>query len=217
MGLRAVFPPLFFCRGDAEGAECFYCPSEMGISGNMAAVIWIIIAFFGGMFALKVIYTLCSALVLSTTRGAVYVSTSRVRISAFIEAVPMTAADLMVDLGCGDGRALRMARKRYGVRAVGYELNLMAYVKARLLCLGRQGIEVRRSSFWEADLSRADVIFCYLFPDVMKDLSVKLKTGLKPGAVIVSCNFPLPEYQPEEILRPEGSLHNDPIYIYRQE
>jgi len=207
---------LFFTAETQRAQSVFIAHLRGEFSGKMASTIWIIIGVFGGMFALKVIYTLCSALVLSTTRGAVYVSTSRVRISAFIEAVPMAAADLMVDLGCGDGRALRMARKRYGVRAVGYELNLMAYVKARLLCLGRQGIEVRRSSFWEADLSRADVIFCYLFPDVMKDLSVKLKTGLKPGAVIVSCNFPLPGFQPEEILRPEGSLHNDPIYIYRQ-
>ncbi len=93
-------------------------------------------------------------------------------------------------------------------------MNLLAYLKATLLCLGRKDIEIRWRNFWRVDLSDADVVFCYLFPDVMKDLSAKLKSDLKPGAVVVSCNFALPGFSPDQILRPGNSLHNDPIYIY---
>lgn len=177
--------------------------------------ICIFIILAGGFFALKIIYVLSVALVLPITKGALYVSTSRVRILAFIEAVPMKAGQLLVDLGCGDGRVLRMARKRYDVQAIGYELNPMAYLKARLLCLGIKGVEIRLQNFWAADLSDADVVFCYLFPDVMKVLSFKLRSELKPGAIIVSCNFALPDWIPEQVLRPGCSLHNDPIYVYR--
>ena len=178
---------------------------------------WIIILLViaGVMFGLKLVYVLCTALVLPTTRGALYVSTSRVRISAFLDAVPMQPGQLFVDIGCGDGRVLRKVRKRYGVKAVGYELNLLAYVKAKLWCLGLQNVEVKWRNFWTADLSEVDVVFCYLFPDVMRDLSTKLKSNLKPGAVIVSCNFDLPGFIPEQVLRPGNSLHNDPIYVYR--
>jgi hypothetical protein len=98
---------------------------------------------------------------------------------------------------------------------VGYELNLLAYVKAKLLCFGRKKIQIRLRNFWNADLSEADVVFCYLFPDVMRDLGAKLKSDLKPGAVVVSCNFALPGFVPERILRPGNSFHSDPIYVYR--
>jgi SAM-dependent methyltransferase len=180
----------------------------------MAAWIWIFIILAGGLFALKIIYALSIALVLPVTQGALYVSTSRAKISTFIDAVPMTADQVLVDLGCGDGRVLREAQKRYGVRTVGYEINPLAYLKARIFSFGSNKITIRRQNFWEADLSDADVVFCYLYPDVMKKLAAKLIDSLKPGAVIVSSNFSLPGWVPNKILKLEHRLYNDPIYIY---
>ena len=180
----------------------------------MAAWIWIFIILAGGLFALKIIYALSIVLVLPVTQGALYVSTSRAKISAFINAVPMTAGQMLVDLGCGDGRVLREAQKRYGVRTVGYEINPLAYLKARLFSFGSNKIKIRRQNFWEADLSDADVVFCYLYPDVMKRLATKLAAGLKPGAIIVSSNFSLPGLVPSRVIRLASSLHNDPIYVY---
>ena len=177
--------------------------------------IWIFIIFTGSFFVLKMTYSLSIALVLPVTGGALYVSTSRVKIAAFMDAVPMKSGQLLLDLGCGDGRVLRKARKRYGVQAIGFEINPLAYLKARVACLGIGGVEIRLQNFWKAKITQADVIFCYLFPDVLKALSTKLKKELKPGAVIASCNFALPDLTPEQVLRPGNSLHNDPIYIYR--
>jgi hypothetical protein len=74
---------------------------------------------------------------------------------------------------------------------------------------------VVRKNFWYADLSGADVVFCYLFPDVMGRLARKARKEVKPGAVLVSCNFPVKGLDPERVLRPEGALHHDPIFIYR--
>jgi len=95
-------------------------------------------------------------------------------------------------------------------------VNLLAWAKAKLLCLALKNVHIRRKNFWKTDLSDADVIFCYLFPDVMDDLAQKLSAELKPGASIISFNFPLPGFSPGKTLHPEGSLHNDPIYIYQQ-
>ena len=176
---------------------------------------WIFIIVAGGVFALKMIYALSIALVLPFTGGALYVSTPELSIATFLEAVPMNPGQLLVDLGCGDGRILRKFRKRYGVRAVGFEINPLAYLKARVFCLGLGGIEIRLQNFWKADIKKADVVFCYLFPDVIKALSARLKKELKPGAFIVSCNFKLPDFIPDRVLRPDSVLYNDPIYIYR--
>jgi SAM-dependent methyltransferase len=163
----------------------------------------------------KMAYILSTAMVLPVTRGALYVSTSRIRISAVFQNMDMASGQCLVDLGCGDGRVLRAARRRFPVRAVGYELNPLAFLRARLQCIGDEMIEIRRRDFWKADLSEADVLFCYLFPDVMKRLADKLRLELRPGTVVASCNFALPGFEPEKVLRPAGSLHHDPIYIYR--
>ncbi len=181
----------------------------------MAAWIWIFIILAGGLFALKILYTLSIALVLPITQGALYVSTSRAKIANFINAVPMKPDQMLVDLGCGDGRVLREAQKRYGVHTVGYEINPLAYLKARLLSIGFKNIKIRRQDFWKADLSQADVVFCYLYPDVMKKLATKLAAGLKPGAIVVASHFALPGFVPRKVLRLKSSWQNDPIYIYR--
>jgi len=55
----------------------------------------------------------------------------------------------------------------------------------------------------------------YLYPDIMKRLAAKLKSGLKPGATVVSSNFPLPEFIPSKILRLQSSMHNDRMYVYK--
>jgi len=168
----------------------------------------------GGLFAVKIAYVFSTALVLPYTRGALYVSTSRKRITALLDALPLQAGQILVDLGCGDGRVLRHAHRRFGVQAIGYELNLLAYLKARLLCAGYSGIKVLRRNFLKADFANADMVFCYLFPDVMVDVAAKLKAELKAGATVASCNFAMPGLIPDRILRPQGALHHDPIYIY---
>jgi len=169
----------------------------------------------GVLFALKIVYVLSTAAVLPFTRGALYVSTSRTRISAFLDAIPMNPGQVLVDLGCGDGRVLREAYRRYGTRGIGYELNPLAYVRARLQCIPFRGIRISRESFWDVSLAEADIVFCYLFPDVMKRLADKISKEAAPGMIVVSANFSLPGFAPEHVLRPGNSLHNDPIYIYR--
>jgi trans-aconitate methyltransferase len=180
----------------------------------MPTWIWIFFILAGGLFVLKISYVLSTALVLPITQGALYVSTSRVRVAAFMDAVPMKPGQLLVDLGCGDGRVLRMATKRYGIKTIGYEVNWMACLIARLLCMGDRTIKIKRKNFWKENLSAADVVFCYLYPDVMQRLSKKLISDLKPGTVVASCNFSMPGFTPSNVLRPGGSLHNDPLFIY---
>ena len=178
--------------------------------------LWVFMGVAGSLFLLKALYGLSIALVLPATRGALYVATARRRIAAVLAALDLQPGDRLVDLGCGDGRVLRSAVRRCALRAEGYELNPLAYALARLLCLGKGSITLHRQNFWQADLSAADVVFCYLFPDVMAPLARKLCRELKTGSTVVSCNFPLPGWVPELVLRPGGALINDPVYIYRK-
>ena len=178
---------------------------------------WVIIflVLTGILFGAKMLYAFSVALALPVTRGALYVSTSRKRIEAFANELNMKPGQVLIDLGCGDGRVLRCIRRRFGARVIGYELNLLAYLKARLMCLGRRGITIRFRDFRKVDLSDADVVFCYLFPDVLPELSIKLGSELKPGAAVVSANFAIPGWRPQQVLRGGHDLQSDPLYFYR--
>jgi SAM-dependent methyltransferase len=178
---------------------------------------WLVVVFtiLGGAAALKILHALAIVVVHPITQGAMYTSTGRVKISKALDAVTMKPGELLVDIGCGDGRVLRAARKRYGVSCLGFEINPIAFTKAKLLTMGRKGLEVRCRNFWKADLGKADIVSCYLFPDVMRRLGAKLGKELASGARVISFNFPIPGWKHEAVLRADSRLHNDPIYIYR--
>ncbi len=167
-----------------------------------------------GLFAIKLIYVLATVSAHPVTQGAMFVPTANIRVKTFLDAVPMSRDTLLVDIGCGDGRVLRAARVRYGVRGLGFEVNFLAYLIAKIRCLGIEGIRIRWGNFWKVDLGDANVVFCYLFPDVMERLAKKLDAELHPEARVISCNFAIPGWKPLEVLSPDSSLHNDPIYVY---
>ncbi|MBW1989239.1 MAG: class I SAM-dependent methyltransferase [Deltaproteobacteria bacterium] len=178
---------------------------------------WLHAALVGAglLFLLKAAYVLSTGVVLPATGGALFVSTSRTRVDAFLDAVPMGEDDLLVDLGCGDGRVLARANQRFGVAAVGFEVNPAAVLLAKARCLLLPGVRVRWKNFFSADLSQATVVFCYLFPDVAKRVAEKLAAECAPGTWVASANFPLPGFLPERVLRPKGPRQGDPIYLYR--
>jgi SAM-dependent methyltransferase len=181
----------------------------------MSTWVLVFIIFAGVLFGLKLVYVLAAGGTLPVTHGALFVCTSSVRVRSFLDAVPMEPGELLVDLGCGDGRVLRAARKRYGVRALGFEMNPLAYLVARLLTLARPGIRIKFRNFWSVGLGDVHVLFCYLFPDLMGKLARKLEQELTAGSRVVSCNFPIPGWNPQKVLRPDSLRHGDPIYIYR--
>ncbi|HET6490474.1 MAG TPA: class I SAM-dependent methyltransferase [Syntrophales bacterium] len=177
---------------------------------------WLIVVFtiIGGTAALKILHALAIVVVHPVTQGAMYTSTARVKIRTALEAVSMKPGELLVDIGCGDGRVLRMARKRYGVDCLGFEINPIAFTKAKFLTMGRSGMKIRCRNFWKADLRKANVVSCYLFPDVMRRLGEKLGKELAAGTRVISFNFPIPGWKHQAVLRAVSKLNNDPIYIY---
>ncbi len=180
----------------------------------MHASIYIVFFVVAGLTAAVLLVSLSIIVVSPITRGAMFHPSARVRVKTALDNLPMEAGQYMIDLGCGDGRVIRQAARRYGVRCRGYEINPLMFSIAWLLSLGRRGVTVRCSNFWKVDMGEADVLFCYLFPDIMPELAKKLEGELRPGTRVVSCNFTLPGWKPVRTVHPSGTMHDDPIYFY---
>jgi cyclopropane fatty-acyl-phospholipid synthase-like methyltransferase len=122
-------------------------------------------------------------------------------VDAMLELAHVTAADVVYDLGSGDGRIPIAAAKRYGAIGVGIEidakLNRQAEENAK-----KAGVADRVRFFtqdlFESDFHEATVVTLFLLPRINQELIPKLKQQLRPGTRIVSHQFDMGDQWPPE-------------------
>ena len=121
-----------------------------------------------------------------------FLSTPDNVVEAMLELAEVMPADVVYDLGSGDGRIPIAAAKKYGARAVGVEID-PALVRQSEENARRAGVEpsVRfvTGDLFEVDIRPATVVTLFLLPGMNIDLIPKLRTQLRPGARIVSHHF----------------------------
>jgi predicted RNA methylase len=135
-----------------------------------------------------------------------FVSTPQAVVYQMLELAGVTAADVVYDLGSGDGRIPILAAQRYGARAVGLEID------PRLVELSSQLAHdnnldgralFREADFFTADISAATVVTLYLSSPVNAKLERKLKRQLPAGARVVSRAFGIGAWTPDKVIRAE--------------
>ena len=128
--------------------------------------------------------------------NAPWVPTPSPIVRAMLELAEAGPDDQVYDLGCGDGRIPISAAQNYGSRAVGIEIDPLRYAWCQVLITTlrlRDRIRIIYGDFFIQDLSKADVVTCYLLPETNEKLSNKFKSELRADTRIVSHNFPFPE------------------------
>ena len=174
---------LFFARNDTSIA---FCNSRYLMDFLTSALIFFIFFFTIGIFLIFLIY------ILPIFLGAPFVSTSKERVEKMLELANPRANELLYDLGSGDGRIVIEAVKKYGVRAIGIELNpiLVFLSRRRIKKLGLESqAEIYWGNFFGEKFSGADTIIMYLFQLTNNRLEKKFLQELKPGTKIVSQSF----------------------------
>jgi SAM-dependent methyltransferase len=118
------------------------------------------------------------------------------------DAAEVQKDDLVYDLGCGDGRIVVTAAKRYGCRAVGFDNN-SERVKESRESAKKNGVEslvtIQQRDIFTLDLGKADVVTLYLLPRLNIKLIPQLQK-LKPGARIVSHDWDLGTIKPDKVV-----------------
>jgi SAM-dependent methyltransferase len=123
---------------------------------------------------------------------APYVQTPMPVVEKMLELAALGPGDVLYDIGCGDGRIVITAAKKYGIRAVGIDI-LPRMVEASRANARREGVE-KLTRFISADatkanLSEATVVTLYLLPESNELLRPKLERELRPGARVVSHGY----------------------------
>jgi SAM-dependent methyltransferase len=140
------------------------------------------------------------------SKDSVWVPTPQRMIRRMLQLADVTADDLVVDLGAGDGRIPIYAARHFGARAIGVELeeNLVVLATESAKAQGVSALaRFVRQDLFDFDLSGATVVALYISPGVMTKLKPRL-LGLKPGTRVVSHHFTLGDWEPDETIRVEN-------------
>lgn len=127
-------------------------------------------------------------------------STPRI-VKRMLKLADVKEGDVVFDLGCGDGRVVIEAAKKFGATGVGIDIDpaLVKLAKENARKAGVEGkVEFKVGDIFEADISRATVVALYLQPWVNLKLRPKLLSELKPGSRIVSNLHDMGNWKPEK-------------------
>jgi SAM-dependent methyltransferase len=148
----------------------------------------------------------------------IYVPTPQPVVDRMLQMAQVKKDDVVYDLGCGDGRIVVTAAKRYGTRAFGFDIDpqRVAEAKANVKAAKVEHlVTIEQRDIFTLDLSPASVVTLYLLPELNVRLIPQLEK-LKPGSRIVSHDFPMEGVKPLQhvTLKPSGESDHA-IYLWK--
>ena len=144
-----------------------------------------------------------------------YVPTTTEVVHRMLDVANVGPLDVVYDLGCGDGRIVIAAAKKYGARGVGVDLDPARIREARANAK-KAGVEqlvrFEVADLFKTDLTEATVVMLYLLPELNRRLKPKLFAELKPGSRVVSHDWDMGrDWPPDEYIK----LGSDGIYMWK--
>jgi SAM-dependent methyltransferase len=140
-------------------------------------------------------------------KDVVWVPTFDAVAHAMLGLAQVTPRDLVLDLGAGDGRiAIAAAKAPFGARAVGIEYD--PDLAKRAACLVEveglaDRVRIVEGDIFKEDFGGASVVTLYLLPHL--NLCVRHRIlALEPGTRVVSHQFAMEDWKPEESLQVQG-------------
>ena len=150
-----------------------------------------------------------------------YVPTPQEVVEKMLDMAQVKKGDVVYDLGSGDGRIVVTAAKKYGVKAIGFEIDPQR-IKESHENIKKAGVEklveIRQQDIRTVDLSPASVLTMYLLPEVNMMIRPNIWSQMKAGSRVVSHDFDMGDWKPvreEHIKDSSGWEHT--LYLWRVE
>ena len=134
----------------------------------------------------------------------IYLPSASDVVGRMLEVARVGPDDVVYDLGCGDGRIVIAAARDRGARGVCVDIDPARVAESRRnadTAGVADRIEFRHGDMFETDLRSATVVALYLSPGLNVRLRPKLFREVRPGAWIVSHNFPMGDWTPDSVVR----------------
>ena len=148
---------------------------------------------------------------------APFVPTPQEVVEKMLQVAGVRKDEMVYDLGCGDGRIIITAARKFGARSTGVELDPELYKRTtdriRELKL-EDRVKVIHANLLEVDLSPANVITLYLLTDSNTRLRPNLEKYLKPGSRVVSPDFQILGWTPAKVEKVVRDSRTHTIYLY---
>ena len=154
-----------------------------------------------------------------TDGEASFIPTPMEVVDRMLEMAQVTSADVIYDLGSGDGRIVIRAAEKYGARGVGID------IAPQLVELSREEarkrgvsslVEFRLGDALKANVSPATVVTLYLTPQMNSNLRPAFERQLKPGTRVVSHDHRMDGWTPAGTETMPGTWYHDHrIYLWR--
>ncbi len=110
----------------------------------------------------------------------------------------LNPSDIFYDLGCGDGRVVVEAVKRYGLIGKGVDIDPARIIQSRARA-EKEGVKDKtiflNESFFDTDFSDATVIFAFLNNTLNKKLRPRFLRLLRPGTRIIMHTHDMGEWE----------------------
>jgi SAM-dependent methyltransferase len=140
-----------------------------------------------------------------------YVPTPENVVEKMMSVAALKKDDVLYDLGCGDGRIVVTAAKRFGLRAKGFDIDPVRVAESRANAK-KAGVEhlvtIEQRDIFEVDLSPATVVSLYLLPELNVRLIPQLEK-LRPGSRVVSHDFDMKGVTYENVWTVMAKDHRD--------
>jgi len=137
-----------------------------------------------------------------------YVPTTDEAVAAMLKLADIKPSDVVYDLGCGDGRIVIAAAKKFGAHGVGVDID-PARIREANENAKKAGVEklvrFEEKDLFQADIHEANVVMLFLLNTVNLKLRPKLLRELKPGTRIVSNTFDMGDWKPDKEAAVEGN------------
>ena len=133
---------------------------------------------------------------------APYIPTPQDVVDRMLEVAQVTNKDTVFDLGCGDGRIVITAAKKFGARGVGIDIDKDRIAESRRNARNAgvaSLVRFEQGDILNADVSSATVVTLYLVSSSNMKLRPILTKQLQPGARIVSHAFGMGDWQPDKV------------------
>jgi len=170
------------------------------------------------MTALAMIYATGCSIPIYTSGEVPFVPTPPEVVDRMLEMARVTKNDVIYDLGSGDGIILIRAAKKYGVKGVGIEIDQDLVLEARRNAFREKVehlVEFRAQDALTVDVSPATVVTLYMLPEFNAKLRPILERQLRPGSRVVSHDFPIESWAPDEVEVIKGDfLHDHTVLLF---